>query len=204
MNVLLIDNYDSFTYNLYQYLEELGCRVKVFRSDSLTPADIAGMNIGKIVISPGPGRPENAGICLDVVKHFYQRLPILGVCLGHQVIVESFGGIIARAEKIMHGKTSLIYHNNRTIYKGVANPFVATRYHSLIAQPDSLPPILQVNAWTKDREIMGVKVKGWPCYGIQYHPESILTVEGKKILGNFLSLQVKFKKGLDGDKNRSI
>jgi len=188
MKVLLIDNYDSFTYNLYQYLEELNCKVAVFRNDSLNTRDIAGMDIDKIVISPGPGRPENAGICLDVVKSFYRRIPILGVCLGHQVIVESFGGVIARAERIMHGKTSLIFHNSQGIYKKIANPFTATRYHSLIARRSSLPQALEINAWTNEKEIMGIKVKGYNCFGIQYHPESILTVEGKKILKNFLSL----------------
>ena len=184
--VLLIDNYDSFTYNLYQYIEELGFNTKVFRNDVLTVEEIKLMKPKKIIISPGPGRPDEAGISKEVIKEFFSATPILGVCLGHQAMVEVFGGIVTIAGRIMHGKTSQVYHNGKGLYKGVENPFTATRYHSLIAKKEKFPKDFEIDAWTKDNEIMGIKHKVYPCFGVQYHPESILTTEGKKILNNFL------------------
>jgi len=186
--VLMIDNYDSFTYNLVQYLGELGATIKVFRNDAITLEKIARLKPEKIVISPGPGRPKNAGVSTQVIKEFSKRIPILGVCLGHQCIGEVFGGRIVSAKNLMHGKTSLIYHTGTNIYQGLSQPFVATRYHSLVVERESLPECLVVEAWTKDREIMGVRHKTLPVYGVQFHPESILTAEGKKLLKNFLHL----------------
>ncbi len=187
--VLLIDNYDSFVYNLYQYLGELGALVSVKRNDELTLEDIDKMKPSKIVISPGPGRPENAGISVSVVKEFYKKVPILGVCLGHQAVGDAFGANIIKAKNIMHGKISYIYHNQKGLFKGIPNPFTATRYHSLLIGKKSIPSILEVTAQTDQDEIMGIKVKGFKCYGIQFHPESILTKEGKSLLANFLNLR---------------
>ena len=184
----MIDNYDSFTYNLVQYLGELGEDLKVFRNDKLTLTGIGRLNPQRIVISPGPGRPHDAGISRDVIKKFSQDIPILGVCLGHQCIAEVFGGKVIPADRLMHGKTSFISHNASDIFKDIDNPFEATRYHSLIVEKKSLPKDLEVIAWTKQGEIMGIKHKRWPVWGVQFHPESILTRPGKKILGNFLSL----------------
>jgi anthranilate synthase/aminodeoxychorismate synthase-like glutamine amidotransferase len=184
----MIDNYDSFTYNLVQYLGELGQRLEVFRNDKLSIAKIKKMKPDQIVISPGPGRPKDAGISEDVIKAFSGKIPLLGVCLGHQAIAEVFGGDIVRADRLMHGKTSLIYHNGKTIFKDVENPFAATRYHSLLVRPGSLPDYLQVIAQTKEKEIMAIKHKKYSVWGVQFHPESILTFEGKKILANFLKL----------------
>ncbi|MCK4810005.1 MAG: aminodeoxychorismate/anthranilate synthase component II [Candidatus Omnitrophica bacterium] len=184
--ILVIDNYDSFTYNLVQYLQELGKKTRVYRNDKITPVDIKKLNVSKIVISPGPGTPLSAGISCEVIKQFYKKIPILGVCLGHQCIGYVFGAKIIKAPKIMHGKTSLIYHDKKTIFKGVKNPFSATRYHSLIIERKSLPPNLLVNAYTKDGIIMGIKEKDDSLFGVQFHPESILSQEGKKILENFL------------------
>jgi anthranilate synthase component 2 len=184
--ILLIDNYDSFTYNLYQYLSELGVHVEVRRNDAIDIAGIERMKPARIVISPGPGRPEKAGISVCLIRRFYDKIPILGVCLGHQAIGFALGAKIKRATKIMHGKTSLIYHNKKNIFKGLSNPFVATRYHSLIVDPKSLTPALEVQAKTKDKEIMAIRVKNTKCFGIQFHPESILTKEGKALLKNFL------------------
>lgn len=186
--ILVIDNYDSFTYNLVQYLGELGSDLKVYRNDKITVEDIGKMKPDRILISPGPGQPSRAGISEAVISRFASVMPILGVCLGHQAIGEVFGGRITRAENLMHGKTSLIHHNGRDIFKDVKNPFEATRYHSLIVERKSFPNTLEVTAETDDKEIMGLKHNKYPVYGVQFHPESILTVEGKKILKNFLEI----------------
>ncbi|MCM8787056.1 MAG: aminodeoxychorismate/anthranilate synthase component II [Candidatus Omnitrophica bacterium] len=186
--VLVIDNYDSFTYNLVQYLQELGATVLTYRNDKITIEKLKTFKFKKAVISPGPGRPENSGISCEFIKEFYEKIPILGVCLGHQCIGYVFGAKIVRAKQIMHGKTSFIYHNKEGIFKGINNPFVATRYHSLIIDKETLPKNLIVTAYTKDGTIMAVEEKTYPLYGVQFHPESILTTEGKKILNNFLKL----------------
>jgi len=185
---LMIDNYDSFTYNLVQYFGELGANLKVYRNDSLTIAQIKKMNPKKIIISPGPGRPEGAGISMDLIEEFAGKIPILGVCLGHQCIGQVFGGKIIRAKKLMHGKVSKIKHNNKGIFRGIEYPFVATRYHSLIIDPKTLPECFDVTAWTYDREIMGIKHQKHKLFGVQFHPESILTKSGHKILNNFLKV----------------
>ena len=187
--ILMIDNYDSFTYNLVQYLSELGARVSVYRNDKITVERIRRMKPQKIVISPGPKRPEDAGISNEVIERFSGTIPILGVCLGHQCIGHVFGGKVSRAKKIMHGKVSEIYHDGRDLFKGLDNPFPATRYHSLLIQRKPFPEVLEITAWTKDREIMGVKHRSHPTFGVQFHPESILTVAGKKILKNFLNVR---------------
>ena len=184
--ILLIDNYDSFTYNLVQYFGELGEKLRVFRNDKISLKGIAGLKPEKLVISPGPGRPKDAGISCALIRRFCGEIPILGICLGHQCVGQVFGGKIVHAQKLMHGKTSLIYHNEKNIFKGIKNPFVATRYHSLIVERKSLPRCLEVIAQTKDKEIMGLKHRRLPVWGLQFHPESILTKEGKKILKNFL------------------
>ena len=186
--ILLIDNYDSFVYNLYQYLSELGAGVMVERNDSIDLDFVRKLKPYKIVISPGPGRPENAGISVSLVREFYDKIPILGVCLGHQAIGYALGSKIVRAKNIMHGKTSLIYHNKKHIFKNLPSPFTATRYHSLIIERKSMPSSLQICAQTEEKEIMSVKIKNSSCFGIQFHPESILTKEGKLLLKNFLSL----------------
>ena len=184
--ILMIDNYDSFTYNLVQYLGELGQDLKVYRNDKITLEKIAALKPKSIVISPGPGRPEDAGISCDVIKEFSGQVPILGVCLGHQCIGYSFGGKIIQAKQLMHGKTSMIYHHKAAIFKSIPSPFEATRYHSLVVDKNSLPACLEVIAWTRDGEIMGLKHKEHPVWGVQFHPESILTKAGKTLLGNFL------------------
>lgn len=186
--ILMIDNYDSFTYNLVQYLGELGENLEVVRNDKMTIKEIKTMRPRKIVISPGPGRPNDAGISNDVIKELGESIPILGVCLGHQCIGEVFGGRIIGASRLMHGKTSLIYHNGKDIFKGIPNPFEATRYHSLIVERKTFPKCLELTAETKDKEVMGLKHKRYPIWGVQFHPESILTKEGKKILANFLRI----------------
>ena len=187
--VLVIDNYDSFTYNLVQYLGELGAKPHVFRNDRITTGRIGKMRPDSIIISPGPGAPKDAGVSKEVIKIFSGKIPILGVCLGHQCIGEVFGAKIARAEHIMHGKTSLIYHNKKSIFKGIRNPFEATRYHSLIIKKGTIPKrFLEIVAKTKQGEIMAVKHRSHPTWGVQFHPESILTAEGKGILKNFLEL----------------
>ena len=186
--ILMIDNYDSFTYNLVQYLGELGQNIKVFRNDKINISKIKKLRPERIVISPGPGRPEDAGISCSVIKEFSGKIPILGVCLGHQAIGFVYGGAIVGAKKLMHGKTSLIYHNKQGIFKGIKNPFEATRYHSLIVRKKGLPECLEITARTKEGEIMGLKHKKYPLWGVQFHPESILTKEGKDILKNFLNL----------------
>lgn len=184
--ILMIDNYDSFTYNLVQYLGELGQDIKVFRNDKITIKEIRKLKPKKIVISPGPGRPEDAGISCSVIKEFAGKIPMLGVCLGHQCIGYVYGGKIINAKKLMHGKTSFIYHNKKEIFKGITNPFEATRYHSLLVERKSLPKCLEISAYTKNNEIMGLKHKLFPLWGVQFHPESILTRVGKEILANFL------------------
>ncbi len=187
--ILIIDNYDSFTYNLVQYLGELGQNIKVFRNDKITIDRIRDFKgLKGIVISPGPGRPEDAGISNEVIREFYSKVPILGVCLGHQCIAQVFGGKIIRAKKLMHGKTSQIYHDGKAFFRKIVNPFEATRYHSLIVDRKSLPKDLEIIAWTKDSEIMGLRHKKYKLFGVQFHPESILTKAGKDILKNFLSL----------------
>lgn len=186
--ILMIDNYDSFTYNLVQYLSEFGIKLVVFRNDKIQISDIKKLKPTHIVISPGPGRPSEAGVSEAIIKEFSGTIPILGVCLGHQCIGEVFGGRVVQAKKLMHGKTSLIYHNGRTIFKGMSNPFEATRYHSLIVERKTLPKCLEITAWTKDKEIMGLKHKALPVWGVQFHPESILTKEGKILLKNFVEI----------------
>ena len=186
--ILMVDNYDSFTYNLVQYLGELGADMKVFRNDKITINQIKKLKPSKIVISPGPGRPEGAGVSCALIKEFSGKIPILGVCLGHQAIGYAYGGRIINAKKLMHGKTSLIYHNKKDIFKNIPNPFEATRYHSLLVEKKTLPKCLEITAWTKAGEIMGLKHKDYPVWGVQFHPESILTKAGKEILRNFLKI----------------
>jgi len=189
--LLMIDNYDSFTYNLVQYFGELGEEIEVFRNDKVSLSEIAKLNPEVLVISPGPGTPKDAGISLDLINHFTGKLPILGVCLGHQCIGESFGGNIVPAPRLMHGKTSLIHHDGKDIFKELPNPLEATRYHSLIIEKETMPDCLEINAWTEEQEIMGVKHKECLVWGVQFHPESILTTSGKKLLNNFLELSRK-------------
>ena len=186
--ILVIDNYDSFTYNLVQYLGELGAELSIYRNDKITLDRIRKMSPEKIVISPGPGRPEGAGVSVDVIKQLAGYVPILGVCLGHQAIGYAYGGRIVGAKKLMHGKTSRIYHNKKGIFASIPNPFEATRYHSLIIERASLPRCFEVIAWTRDKEIMGVRHKKYPLWGVQFHPESVLTGAGKGILNNFLQM----------------
>lgn len=186
--ILMIDNYDSFTYNLVQYLGELGEDLKVVRNDKITIKEIKAMHPKQIVISPGPGKPKDAGISNEVIKKFGGNIPILGVCLGHQCIGEVFGGRIVGAPRLMHGKISLIYHNGKDIFKGLPNPFEATRYHSLLVERKTFPKCLEITAETKEKEIMGLRHKKYPIWGVQFHPESILTKEGKKLLANFLRI----------------
>lgn len=188
MLILVIDNYDSFTYNLVQYLEELKAKTVVYRNDKITIELAEKISPDKILISPGPCTPKEAGISIDIIKHFAGKIPILGVCLGHQAIAEAFNGKVVKADKLMHGKTSKIYHDNKTIFKDLKNPFDATRYHSLIVEKKSLPNCFEISAWTKDNEIMGIRHKKFKIEGVQFHPESILTYEGKKLLENFLKI----------------
>ena len=189
--LLMIDNYDSFTYNLVQYLGELGEDIHVFRNDKLKIEDIIKLNPDRIVISPGPCTPKEAGISVDVIKYFAGKLPMLGVCLGHQAIGEAFGGDIIRADRLMHGKISMIYHDGKSIFEGIPNPFEATRYHSLIIKRDTLPSCLEISAETKEGEIMGVRHKEFKIEGVQFHPESILTKVGIDILKNFLKIKIE-------------
>jgi len=186
--LLMIDNYDSFTYNLVQYLGELGQDMKVYRNNKITIPEIEKMNPDRIVISPGPCTPKEAGVSIGVIRHFSGKIPILGVCLGHQAIGDAFGGDVFRAPYLMHGKTSLIYHDNQTIFSGLPNPFEATRYHSLIIKRETLPAVLAISAWTEDGIIMGVRHRECKLEGVQFHPESILTNVGKDLLRNFLKL----------------
>jgi anthranilate synthase component 2 len=187
----MIDNYDSFTYNVVQYLGELKADVKVVRNDEITLADIEKMAPEKIVISPGPCTPNEAGISIPVIKHFSGVIPLLGICLGHQSIGQAFGGNIIRAKRVMHGKTSQVFHNNTSVFEGLSNPFTATRYHSLVIEQASLPDCLEVTAWTENEdgsmeEIMGVRHRELNVHGVQFHPESILTQHGHDLLQNFL------------------
>ena len=184
--ILLIDNYDSFTYNLFHYLGEIGAEVQVYRNDKITLEKIAELKPEKIVISPGPCTPKEAGISCDVIRRFGDKTPILGVCLGHQCIGAAFGGEIVRAPTIMHGKLSDILHDSQTIFRSLKNPFPAMRYHSLVIDPGRLPPELSISAHTAENVIMGVRHRSYPIEGVQFHPESILTEEGKKLLKNFL------------------
>jgi len=184
--IVVIDNYDSFTYNLVQYLQELGAEVEVHRNDRITVEGIAARCPESIVLSPGPKTPDQAGITLETVRTFSGSVPILGVCLGHQAIGQAFGGRVVRAPSLMHGKTSRIAHDGRTIFRGLENPFEATRYHSLVIAPDSVPAELEVSARTEDGVLMGLRHRRHPTEGVQFHPESVLTHEGKKLLKNFL------------------
>jgi anthranilate synthase component 2 len=183
----MIDNYDSFTYNLVQYFGELGARVKVYRNDEITLAQIAALAPAQLVISPGPCSPAEAGISVAAIREFAGKLPILGVCLGHQSIGAAFGGRIVHARRLMHGKTSPVHHDGRGVFRGLPDPVVCTRYHSLAIERDTLPDCLEVTAWTDDGEIMGVRHKSLPVEGVQFHPESILTEHGHELLGNFLA-----------------
>ena len=184
--ILMLDNYDSFTYNLVQYFSELGETVKVYRNDQITINEIEELKPKHIVISPGPCRPDQAGISIEVVNQFKGKIPILGVCLGHQAIGQAFGGKIVHAKTIMHGKTSLINHNNQGVFKELKNPFTATRYHSLVVEKISCPDCFDITAWTDDEEIMGIKHKTLPVEGVQFHPESILSEHGHDLLRNFI------------------
>ena len=188
--ILIIDNYDSFTYNLVQRIGELDAslEIRVFRNDKIDPAQAEKLTPERIIISPGPCTPLEAGISNDIVKHFAGKVPLLGVCLGHQCIAHSFGASIVRADRLMHGKTSMIQHDGKTIYAGMDNPFEATRYHSLIIKPETLPDCFEITARTDRDEIMGIRHKEFPLEGVQFHPESFLTELGSKLLGNFLKL----------------
>jgi len=186
--ILMIDDYDSFTYNLVQYFGELGANLEIYRNDAITLDEIKRMKPEKIVISPGPGRPQGAGISLDLIEEFAGKIPIFGVCLGHQCLGQAYGGKIVRAKNLMHGKTSMIKHDGKEIYKNVENPFEATRYHSLVIEKKTMPECFAVTATTSDGEVMGIRHKELPLWGVQFHPESILTKAGKKILNNFLAL----------------
>jgi len=186
--LLMLDNYDSFTYNLVQYLQELGEEVVVHRNDQITVDQIAALKRRRIVVSPGPCSPAEAGISVELIQRLSDRIPTLGVCLGHQAIGHAFGGKVIRAPQLMHGKTSMIHHDGSGVFRQLSNPFVATRYHSLIVERKSLPACLHISAWTEDNTIMGLEHRERPLWGVQFHPESILTVEGKQLLKNFLDL----------------
>jgi anthranilate synthase/aminodeoxychorismate synthase-like glutamine amidotransferase len=186
--ILMIDNYDSFTYNLVQYLGQLGCEVLIHRNDEITVDEINDLKADAIFLSPGPCTPKEAGITVDVIKTYYKTTPIMGVCLGHQAIGYAFGGNVVRADRLMHGKTSPIHHNGKTIFKGLPNPFIGGRYHSLIVEKSSLPSCLEITAETPEGEIMGFRHREYTVEGIQFHPESILTPNGKRIIRNFLDL----------------
>ncbi len=190
--LLMIANYDSFPYNLVQYFGELGEEVQVYRNDQITPDDITSLQPARIVLSPGPCTPSEAGVSLATIEHFAGKIPILGVCLGHQSIGQAFGGRIIRAREVMHGKTSLVYHRDQGVFAGLPNPFTVVRYHSLVIERDSLPDCLEITAWTQTAdgdcdEIMGVRHREWPVEGVQFHPESILTEHGHALLHNFLN-----------------
>jgi anthranilate synthase/aminodeoxychorismate synthase-like glutamine amidotransferase len=188
--LLMIDNYDSFTYNLVQYLGELGEDIRVFRNNKISVREIAQLDPDRIVISPGPCTPNEAGISVEAIQYFAGKVPILGVCLGHQSIGAAFGGDIIRAPRLMHGKTSLIHHDRKTVFEGLPEPFEATRYHSLLIKKETLPDCLEITAWTDSDEIMGVRHKELVIEGVQFHPESILTTVGKDLLKNFLKLRI--------------
>lgn len=184
--ILLIDNYDSFTYNLYQYIGEFYPRIEVVRNDEITVEEAINSGAERIILSPGPGRPEEAGICVNLIRELKGRIPLLGICLGHQAIGYAYGGKIVRADKILHGKTSMVIHNGHGVFYGIKNPICATRYHSLVIDKENLPQELEITAYTSDGTIMGIRHKSLPVYGLQFHPESILTENGKQILKNFL------------------
>lgn len=187
--VIIIDNYDSFIYNLYQHIRELGEEVQVFRNDAVTCAELASLQPSHIVISPGPCSPNEAGVSVEVVKHFAGKVPVLGVCLGHQSIGQAFGGQVVQAPRVMHGQDSSILHDERSVYAGLSNPFRAGRYHSLCVDKQTLPGVLEIAAWTPQGEIMGLRHKIYTVEGVQFHPESVLTPEGKGLLANFLELK---------------
>jgi anthranilate synthase/aminodeoxychorismate synthase-like glutamine amidotransferase len=191
--ILLVDNYDSFTYNLYQYLGELGADLKVIRHDEMTAEEALALNPERIVISPGPGNPDQAGITLEVIRRAAGKVPLLGVCLGHQSLGQVFGGLVVRAPKLMHGKTSEIHHDGRSLFAGLPTPFTATRYHSLVVRRDTVPDCLEISAWTEDGLVMGLRHREFALEGVQFHPESILTRAGKDLLRNFLALREKAK-----------
>jgi anthranilate synthase/aminodeoxychorismate synthase-like glutamine amidotransferase len=188
--VFVLDNYDSFTYNLVQYLGELGAKVEVHRNDEVTVREVEAMHPERIVVSPGPRTPQEAGISIELIRHFAGKVPVLGVCLGHQAIGAAFGGQVVRAKNLMHGKTSQVEHDGKTIFRGLSSPMTATRYHSLIVAEDGLPHDLEVSAWTLDKDgtrvIMGLRHRNFPVEGVQFHPESVLTEDGKKLVKNFL------------------
>lgn len=194
--ILVIDNYDSFTYNLVQYLGELGCEVQVRRNDEIGLEGIADLKPDHILISPGPCTPNEAGVSLSLIERFRGEIPILGVCLGHQSIGQAFGGDVIRAERLMHGKTSQIHHDGKGLFRDLPNPFTATRYHSLIVKRETLPDCLEITAWTEEGEIMGLRHKEYPVEGVQFHPESIITQNGHKMLANFLGRSVSQGAGL--------
>jgi anthranilate synthase/aminodeoxychorismate synthase-like glutamine amidotransferase len=191
--IFVLDNYDSFTYNLVQYLGELGAEVEVRRNDEVSVGEIEAMRPERIVVSPGPCTPQDAGISIELIRHFAGKVPVLGVCLGHQAIGAAFGGEVVRAKTLMHGKTSAVEHDGQTIFRGLESPMTATRYHSLIVREEGLPRDLEVSAWTRDQDgtrvIMGLRHRKFPVEGVQFHPESVLTNEGKKLVANFLELQ---------------
>ena len=186
--ILVIDNYDSFTYNLVQYLGELGAEMRVFRNDEITVNEAIALKPEKVLVSPGPCTPKEAGVSCGMIREFGSRVPVFGVCLGHQSIGEVYGGKVVRADRLMHGKTSPMIHEGKSLFKGLPSPFDATRYHSLIVQRETLPSCLEITAWTAEGEIMGFQHREYPVHGVQFHPESILTLEGKKLLQNFLDL----------------
>ena len=195
--VLVLDNYDSFTYNLVQYLGELGARVEVRRNDQVSVAEVEDMHPERILISPGPCTPQEAGISIDLIRHFAGKVPVLGVCLGHQAIGAAFGGKVVRAPHLMHGKTSAVTHDSKTIFRGLPTPMTATRYHSLIVEEEDLPAELEVSAWTTEKDgsrtIMGLRHRKFAVEGVQFHPESVLTEAGKKLVGNFLEQGLGFR-----------
>jgi len=192
--IFVLDNYDSFTYNLVQYLGELGAKVEVRRNDQVTPAEVEAMRPERILLSPGPCTPREAGVTIPLIKHFAGKIPILGVCLGHQAIGAAFGGNVIRAPHLMHGKTSEVQHDGKTVFEGLSSPMTATRYHSLIVEERNLPPELEVSAWTTEtdgsRTIMGLRHRQFAIEGVQFHPESVLTSEGKKLVKNFVNLSM--------------